>query len=423
MLNLKSLTLAAAFGVGLVTTAFSAEPASQWGHWRGPVGRGVSETATPPVEFSTTKNVAWKVAIPGRGSGSPVIWDNKVFVVTAENAGSGNSSDLNFQVLCFDRNSGTQLWKQTAIVATPQQQTHATNSWASASPCTDGSHVYAHFGSHGLYCYDMLGNPVWQRNDFGQMLTRNGFGEGSSPTLVDDMIIVPWDHEGPSALYALNKLTGETIWKTPRDEPTCWATPMIVATPSGKQIVMNGENYARSYDLQSGKELWRCSGQTQRPAASAVVGEDMVYVGSGFRGSFLAAFRLTGSGDIKGSPSVAWTQDRNTPDVASPLLVGNRLYYFSARRGILSCVAADTGRVIYSQQRVDGLGEIYASPVAAGGHIYLSDRSGNVVVIKDSDTFEIVATNSLGDTIDASPAPAGNQLFVRTASTLYCLAE
>lgn len=450
MLSLSFLPRGLAILAVLARSALALEPSSQWGHWRGPSGQGVSESASPPVEFSETKNVAWKVAIPGKGSGSPIVWDNKVFVVTAVSdssaapaggrppqrrgpggrggrggfgRGGGAQAKHSFHIICFDRATGKELWNETAAEAAPGQGTHNTNTFASASPCTDGTHVYAHFGSQGLFCYDMNGKQIWKRTDFGQMNTRNSFGEGSSPTLVDDMIILPWDHEGPSALYALNKLTGETIWKTDRDEPTCWATPVIAETTDGKQIVMNGQNYARAYDLKSGAEIWRCSGQTDRPAASAVVGNDIAFVGSGYRGSFMGAFRLTGKGDIQGSDNVIWSIKRDTPDVASPLLVGNRLYFFAARKGILSCIAADTGKVIYSQKRVNGLGEIYASPVAAGGHIYLSDRSGNVVVIKDSDEFEIVSSNSLGETIDATPAPVGKQLFIRTSGHLYCIAS
>jgi outer membrane protein assembly factor BamB len=395
--------------------------ADNWGHWRGESGSGISSTATPPTEWSPTKNIRWQVAIPGRGSGSPVVWKDRVFVVTAVPAATSENGKLKFKTLCFDRSTGKLVWEKTAIEAVPHQETHSTNGFASASPCTDGSHVFSHFGSRGLYCYTMNGDLVWQRNDFGQMNTRNSFGEGSSPTLVDDLIIVPWDHEGPSFLYALNKTTGETVWKVARDEPTCWATPLVVDLGASQQVIMNGQNYARGYDLKTGEELWRCAGQTERPAASAVAMGNTAFVTSGFRGAYLGAFRLTGRGDLQGTQNVAWSLDRDTPDIASPLLSNGRLYFYKGKSGLLTCVDAKTGKPFYSAARVPGLNSIYASPIAAGGYVYLTDRSGTITVIKDSDKLEVVSTNKLNEGVDASPAPVDKQLFVRSESALYCI--
>lgn len=405
-------------------TLGSSVQADNWPHWRGVEGNGTAN-ANPPTEWSETKNVKWKVRIPGRGSGSPVIWESQVFVVTAvpTGAGGGRTPNLDFKLLCFDRATGTQLWERTAVTSTPHEGTHDTNGFASASPCTDGEHVYAHFGSRGLYCYTMNGDLKWKRDDFGKMTCRAGFGEGSSPTLVDDMIVVPWDHEGPSALFALNKTTGETIWKTNRDEPTCWATPLIIEHDGRKQVVMNGENFARSYDLKTGKEIWRCGGQTQRPVASAVAADGLVFVCSGFRGSFLGAFRPEGPGDIEGSKHVVWSHGRDTPDIASPLLSGNRLYFHKGKSGILSCFDTATGEPKFVSQRIPGLDRIYASPLAAGGHVYLTGRSGRTVVIKDADAVEVVASNSVGETVDASLAPVDNELFIRGENHLFCIAE
>ena len=204
-------------GVLVWLSVVSIAEADNWGHWRGPTGNGVAFDATPPTKWSPTENIKWKIAIPGRGSGSPVIWNDSVFVTTAVPTGkSGRLPNLEFKLLCYSRKDGTLLWEKTAVVATPHEGTHETNGFASASPCTDGQHVYAHFGSRGLYCYTMDGKLVWAKNDFGQMQTRNTFGEGSSPTIAGERILVPWDHDGQSALYALDKLTGKTIWMTPR---------------------------------------------------------------------------------------------------------------------------------------------------------------------------------------------------------------
>lgn len=440
------MTRSAVFVICSTLVSVSFCQADNWGHWRGDNGNGISLSANPPTEFSATKNVKWKVEIPGQGSGSPVIWGDKVFVVSGvpkggavaqasqpapqQRRGFGRRGGrrrgaplqvLEFTVFCFDRATGKELWKKVAVEAKPHQATHSTNNFASASPCTDGERVYAHFGSRGLFCYSMDGEFVWKREDLGKMETRNSFGEGSSPTLSGDRIIVPWDHEGPSALFSLNKMTGKTVWKVDRDEPTNWATPLVIEVGGKKQIVMNGQNSARAYDFDSGKELWKCGGQTQRPCASAVATDDMVFIGSGFRGSFLGAFRPTGSGDIEGTKNVVWSVGRDTPDVASPMLSGNRLYYYKAKTGILTCVNAKTGKPYYSNQRT--VSSTYASPVAAGGHVYLSGRDGSIVVIKDSEKFEVVSRNSVGETVDATPAPVDNELFVRGAKHLFCIAK
>ncbi|MCO6047988.1 PQQ-binding-like beta-propeller repeat protein [Aeoliella sp. ICT_H6.2] len=412
-----------AFSVWLATASAYAN----WGHWRGEGGNGLSTQATPPTEWSDTQNVKWKVAIPGRGSSSPVIWGDKVFVTTAmaDNGATDTNTQsrqpLRYVLMCIDRETGKTLWEKTATTGRPHEGTHHTNSFASASPCTDGEHVYAHFGSQGLFCYTMDGQKVWQR-DFGDMRTRNGFGEGSSPTIAGDKILVPWDHEGPSYLFALDKLSGDFRWRAERDEPTCWATPLVIEHEGVKQVVMNGQNCARAYDLETGKELWRCGGQTQRPAASAVAADGRVFIASGHRGSFLGAFTPGGTGDIEGTDSVLWTVSRDTPDIASPLLSDGRLYYYKGKTGVLTCVDAATGRPHYTTQRT-GLRSIYASPVAAGGYVFLTDRDGTTVVIKDADEYQVVAENSVGETVDATPAPVDNQLFIRGEQHLFCIEE
>lgn len=401
--------------------------ADNWGHWRGPIGNGTALKASPPTEWSSTKNVKWKVEVPGIGSSSPVIWGDQVFVTTAvskSGADARSLTTLEFQLLCYDRKTGNLVWQKTAVVAKPHEETHKTNGFASGSPCTDGEHVYAPFGSRGLYCYSMSGDLVWKRDDFGKMETRNSFGEGSSPTLEGNMILLPWDHEGPSALFALDKMTGKTIWKTDRDEPSCWATPLVVDHAGRKQVVLNGQTCARSYDLETGKELWRCAGQTERPCASPVADKDLVYVGSGHKGWFFGAFRLDGKGDIKGTKNVAWTiTSPDTPDIGSPLLSNGRIYFHKGKTGMLSCVDATSGKPFYLSSRIQGLDTIYASPIAAGGHIYLTSRNGTTVVIKDAETLQIEATNSVDETVDATPAPVDNQLFIRGEKHLFCIAE
>jgi outer membrane protein assembly factor BamB len=399
--------------------------AENWAHWRGPTGNGTAANSSPPIEWSDTKNVKWKVDVPGQGLSSPIVWDNRVFITTAvpvDGQPTRALTTLEFKVLCYDRHDGKLLWQKTSTVAKPHQKTHETNGFASASPCTDGEHVYAHFGSRGLYCYTMNGELVWKRDDFGKMETLFGFGEGSSPTLVGDMILVPWDHRGPSALYALDKRTGKTIWKADRQETTEWSTPLVVEHAGRKQVVLNGQKSVRSYDLETGKDLWQCGGQALRPIASPVAANDMVIVGSGYQGAFVGAFRLDGAGDIHGTNKVIWTIDHDAPDVASPLLSSGRLYFHKGKTGLLSCVDAATGKPHYMARRI-GLDNTYASPIAAGGHVYLTARSGMTVVIADADELKVLATNRLDETIGATPAPVDNEIFIRGDKHLLCIAQ
>ena len=397
-------------------------PAGDWRHWRGPLGTGAAPDASPPTEFSATRGVRWQREIPGRGSSSPIVSGTDVFVTTAVPL-EGQAGQLDFRLICLDRATGQERWSRSCVKAVPHEGTHETNGYASASPCTDGTHVYAHFGSRGTFCWTRAGDLVWQR-DLGDMRARHGFGEGSSPTLAGGLILVPWDHEGPSFLAALDARTGRTVWEVPRSEKTCWATP-LVATDSGgvRQVIMNGQVAARGYALETGEELWRCAGQTERPCATPVAAGGVAYVGSGFRGAFLGGFDLAGRGDLAGGRHVRWTVDRNTPDVASPLLSGDRIYFYKEKTGLLSCVAADSGRAHYEAQRVPGLGRTYASPVAAGGHVYLTDRGGRIIVIADAPTLKVISDNDMGEGVDATPAPAGPDLFIRGERHLFCVSR
>ena len=413
-----------------------------WPHWRGPTGNGISETAKPPIEWDAEKNIKWKVAIEGKGSGSAVIWQNKVFVVTAVTEGEANTDgqprrrtqgrrrrggsskptkETAFQLLCFNRDNGDLLWSKTAIKTVPHEGVHGTSNYAASSPCTDGKHVYAHFGSRGLFCYSLDGDLVWKYDKFEPMTTRGGFGEGSSPVLAGDKLVVPHDHEGQSMLYAFNKTTGDVVWEVKRDEPSNWGTPMVVQQGGRYQVVATGQNKVRAYDLETGELLWSCGGQVMRPVASPVKFEDMVVLASGRGGSFMGAFKLDGTGDIEGTDKVAWTLHKNTPDIGSPVLSGNRLFFYKAKTGIVSCYNVKTGEPFFEATRVSKINSTYASPVVANGHVYLTGRSGTTVVIKDAEKFEIVNVNSVGEGVDATPAPVDGQLFIRGEKHLFCV--
>lgn len=416
-----------------------------WHHFRGPTGNGISETATPPTEWSSQKNVKWKVAIPGSGTGSPVIWDDKIFVITAIPTGSDGAAEEQprdqsprgrrggrrqrpapkphqFVVMCFDRESGEQNWKQVAVETTPHSSHHQDHGYASSSPVTDGEHLYVSFGSQGIYCYDFDGRLVWKRTDLGRMTTRGGFGEGSSLAIYGNVLILPWDHEGQSRLEVIDKTNGETKWKVDRDEPSAWCSPRVVVVNSRPQVVHGGQNYMRGYDLENGDELWRASGLSQRPVATPVVFNDIAYFASSRQGSAMRAVKLGGSGDVT-SDGIAWQINKNTPDCPSLLLSDDRLYFLSSNRGILSCANAQEGSLMFGPERLGSIQGVYSSPVAADGKVYITGRGGKTVVIKDSNEFEVIEENDIGEPVDATIALAGNQLFIRGQKHLFCIEQ
>lgn len=429
-----------------LATSQAADPAANWPSWRGPLGMGISTTAVPPLTWSDTNNIKWKAAIPGRGSSTPIIWENKVFVQTAVPTGKKVEADTNqptaaaqpglggmstskpdeiyrFVVLCLDRQSGKKLWEETVREVVPHEGHHKTDgTFASSSPVTDGQNIFAYFGSRGLHCYDMDGKRLWSR-DFGQMRIRMTFGEGSSPALCDDQIIVNWDTEDKSFIAAVDKKTGEIRWKKDRAEKTTWTTPIVVEQDGKKQIIVDGSAKIRAYDPATGDLIWECKGLTDGVIPSPVAGNGVVYCASGFRGNALLAIKLGGTGDISDSPFVAWRYGKSTPYVPSPLLAGERLYFLDNNKAVLSCFNAKDGNALFNATPISGLEGVYASPVSANGRVYLVGRNGATAVIKASDTLEILATNQLNDHIDASPALAGNELYLRGAGTLYCISE
>jgi len=420
--------------------ADSHEALRNWPQWRGPLNTGVGPEADPPIEWTETKNVKWKVALPGEGSSTPAVWNDRVFVLTAvavTNAADTKSSATNgapnrgektrnpyqFIVLCLDRSTGKTLWQKVAREEVPHEGTQQNNTFASASPITDGEVVLAFFGSRGLHCYDLDGNLKWSKQ-LGRMQTRMGFGEGASPALHGNTIVVNWDDETDNDfIVALDKRTGNELWKAPRHEDTGWSTPLIVEQGGKPQVVVNATGKVRSYDLETGKEVWSCAGQTPNAIPSPVAGPDTVYCTSGFRGTALYAIKLDAIGDAAGTDAVRWTHNKGTPYVPSPLLVDDLLYFLSGNNGILTCLNAKTGEANFEQERLENLREVYASPVAAKDRVYVLGRDGRCVVLKKGPKLEILATNKLDEKTDASIALTGKQLFIRGKQTLYCIAE
>lgn len=338
--------------------------------------------------------------------------------------GMGPPTDpYQFTVVCLDRVSGKTLWSTICREEIPHEGFRpGDGSFAAGSAITDGEHVYAYFGSRGLFCLDMNGKVKWEK-DLGHQRTRNGFGEGSTPGLFGNTIVVIWDHEEDDFIVAIDKRTGNEIWRQKRDEPTTWATPLIVEHNGQAQVIAPGTNRLISYNLVTGKTVWETEGLTLNAIPTPVTANGIVYATAGYQGNKLLAIKLGGTGDITGTESILWRVDKDTPYVPSPLLSGHRLYYFKSNNAVLTCLDIRTGKPLYSAQRIEGLGSVYASPVAAGGHVYFVGRGGTTVVIKDSDNLEVVSTNVIDDPIDASPAIVGNQLFLRSRKTLYCIAE
>jgi outer membrane protein assembly factor BamB len=335
--------------------------------------------------------------------------------------GSKPTEEYRYVLMSIDRNTGKENWRRVAATQVPHEGHHRDHGYASGSPVTDGEHIIVSFGSRGLYCYDMKGKLQWKK-DFGDMRMRNSFGEGTSPALHGDTVVLLWDHEGDSALYALDKKTGKLKWKTDRNEASGWCTPVVTIHDGVTQVIVNGTRAVRSYQLSDGKLLWQCSGQTSNAIPSVVVDENFAYAMSGFRGAHLAAIKLGGSGDLTDSKSVSWTANRGTPYTPSPLLSNGRIWYLSGNNGVLSVRDTKSGKLLVEGERLDGVSGVYASPVSAGGRVYIAGRNGTVSVLKDSAKLEVLATNELDEKFDCSPAIVGNQIFLRGKENLYCIA-
>lgn len=397
-----------------------------WPQWRGPMANGVGPLANPPLHWSETNNIRWKLAIPGEGDSTPIVWADRVFVLSAvaeKDAGQagGSHGTFRFTVYCIDRTTGKVLWEKVAKETSPQEGHQENNTYASASPVTDGKLVWAFFGSRGLHCYDFAGNLKWEK-DFGQMKTKMGFGEGASPALSGDTIVINWDHEGDDFITALDKNTGKELWRTPRDESTGWSTPLIVEFNGKKQVVVNATGKVRSYDLATGQELWSCGGQTANAIPSPVTQSNLVYVTSGFRGSALLAMRLGRTGDLTGTDAIAWSHNKGTPYVPSPLLADHYLYVLSGNDGLLSCFNSQSGETYFERERLEAVRSVYASPVSAQDRVYVLGRDGECVVLKKGPKLEVLAVNKLEDKrSDASIALVENEMFIRTAHNLYCI--
>lgn len=425
--------------VGFGALAQSAE--DYWPMWRGPIGNGVAVKGNPPTEIGPDKNLKWKVELPDAGDCTPIVWGDRIYiqyaVATKEDTEAKVPSREEqevlgreiftpiptvpyvFGVMCLDRATGETIWKTDLLETIPHEGHHMSSSFASYSPVTDGKHLWVNFGSRGLHCLTVDGECVWSA-DLIEMLTIRAFGEGSSPAVTGDGVYVVCDHEGQSKIFAFNKLTGEKLWEKDRDEPSSWATPFPVEVNGKTQLVTSGSTAVRAYDPENGDIIWQCSGLHPGALPSPVIGDGMAFFMTGFQNYALLAIELGGTGDLTGTDAVKWTLDENTPYVPSPMLYGDRLYFTSGMRAALSCYDAKTGKPHYETERLDGVKQLYSSPTGANGHVYIAGRKGGVIVLKDSDTYEVVSTASFDEGFDASPVVVGDELFLRGEKHLYC---
>ncbi len=410
-----------------------------WPHWRGPSHNGVA-TGSVPLSWSDSSNVRWKIEIPGRAHSTPVGWGDRLFLTTAiptgnksaepaasggrAGGGIGAGEEHRFEVLAVDRASGKIVWQQTATVARPHEgYHHLYGSFASNAPATDGQRVYAFFGSRGLYVYDLNGKPLWQK-DFGlKMAMRLAFGEGTGTVVHNGRVYLQFDHQQEGFVVALDAKDGKELWRAPRMENSSWSTPLVVEHNGVHQLVVTADTKVKAYDVNTGKAVWEVAGLGTNPIPQPVQFRDTVIVMSGYRNPKLMAVRLGRTGDLAGTDAIVWETTRGTSYTASPALHEGRLYVISDN-GMLSVFNAATGEPHYLQARLPKPYTFKASPLVANGRVYLATEEGDVVVVKAGETFEVLATNPLADqSFIASPVVLGNDLFLRSRTHLFRVAE
>jgi outer membrane protein assembly factor BamB len=441
-----------------VPTLFT--PLQDWPGWRGPSASGVA-TGSPPTEFGEEKHLRWKAPIPGRGNSSPVVWGERVYLTTsvptgtvqeaipepipepgAEEGGEERGgrrgrggrgepetlAEQDFLVLAFDRASGEIVWECKVNTAMPHQGTHPDGTYASATPVTDGERIYVSFGSFGVYALSLDGEVLWGK-DLGNLDIMRSFGEGSSPVLHGDLLILNWDHEGESFLVAFDKASGEERWRTPRPGGTSWCTPVVVHVGDADQIVIPGAQ-SFGYEPSTGRVLWSAG---EAPggrgggliSSAAVIDELIVFPGGGRTGElsgFIVPAGMAADSEEQPQGTLLWTERGLAPHVPSLLVFEGMVYALKQNSGILAVIDASTGKTEYGPERLQGVTEVYATPVAAGGRIYIAGRDGTVEVLSAWPEVKTLAVNTLDETIDATPAVAGDELFLRGYANVYCFA-
>ena len=385
--------------------------AGDWPGWRGPKGNGLSDEANLPVKWSAGDGVRWKAELPGKGSGSPIIAGDRVFLTSSDGP---RHDQLHF--FCLNRRTGRELWHRNFWGTAPTLRHDPKSSMATPTPVTDGQHVWGFFGSGDLFCLDLDGNLVWCRSLAQEYEPfQNRFAMGSSPVLVGDLLILQCDHWGQSYLVGIDKRTGKNAWKTDRAEHVSWSSPLVIDVNGHAELVASATFQVKGYDPLTGRELWAASGMTRECIPTAVAGDGLIFAVSGMKGETLA-IRTGGRGDVTES-HVVWRNSRNAPFVPSAIVLDD-LYYLVDDKGIAACFEAASGKLVW-QQRLGGA--FSASPIAADGKIYFVDEEGTTTVLKPGRKFEVLSKNRLDDPTFASPAVAHGDLFIRTDRFLVCI--
>ncbi|WP_461509147.1 outer membrane protein assembly factor BamB family protein [Rhodopirellula baltica] len=441
------LTMAAIALAGM--SVCSQTQADQWSQFRGDQANGVAETSHP-AQWSETENVAWVHPMQGEGWSCPVVWDDRIFLTEAvpsetkaESDGDDNyraqgkdpsQKTYQWQVVCLDSQSGNELWRKTAREGRPVMERHSSNTYATETPVTDGKHVYAYFGMMGVHCFDMDGKLVWQR-DLGQYKMRAGWGTSSSPVLLNDKLFLQVDNEEQSFLVALDAETGEEVWRVARDEPSQYSSPIVWKNSLRTELIVGGTNY-RSYDPQTGELLWQLNMQKGRSSATPLAIGDRLYVGTEYRnrggsddgGGYLFAIAPGGQGEIGTSEDsandefIVWKNPESGIQMASPVLCKGHLYLLERRSGVVHCINADTGEMVY-EKRIPRARAFWASPWVMDDQVFCIDTNGTTFILSGGPDFEVVGKNEIDELTWSTPAIADGALYFRTASKLYCIRD
>ncbi len=401
-------TLLSVLALSLATGAPSQE---DWPQFRGPDGQGHSSARHLPIEWTYSKNVAWKTPIPGLGWSSPALRNGRLYVTTAM---LGEDKSISLRALCLQALSGEILWNKE-IFSGVAGYVHSKNSHASPTPLLEGERLYVHFGAQGTACLDLTGEVLWRNTELNYPPVHGG---GGSPILVDDALIFSCDGASDPFVVALDKSTGKILWKVSRqtdaNKKFSFSTPLLIKVNGKKQVVSPGSNAICAYDPATGREIWRVHYDGYSVIPCPVYGHGLVFTSTSFDHPVVMAIRPDGQGDVTAT-HVAWTSNRSAPNTPSLLLVGDELYMV-ADSGIASCLDAQTGRA-YWQERIGG--NCSASPVAAEGRIYIQNEEGVGVVLKAGKEFQKLSSNPLGERSLASYAVGDGALFIRTAQHLY----
>ena len=428
----------------LLMWAADADWTLDWPQFRGPDSSGVAAGDRLPDRWSQTDNVLWKAEVPGRAWSSPIVAGNRVFLTTVTTQGKmpvakkglyffGEQKQppkdtYRWYVMCFDLDNGKELWRRLAHEGVPKNPVHIKNSYASETPVTDGERLYVYFGNVGIYCYDLDGKLLWSK-PVEPVRTRYNWGSAASPILYGDRLFIVNDNEDQSYLVALDKHTGEQIWRVDRDEKSNWATPFIWKNELRTELVTPGTKRVRSYDLD-GRLLWEFGGMSSITIPTPLARFGLLYVCSGYVGDRkrpIFAIRPGGKGDIslkpgeKSNAHIAWFLPRSGPYNPSPIIYGDYLYVLYDR-GMLACYDARTGKEIYGRKRLDPSARAFtASPWAYDGKIFCLSEDGDTFVVRAGPQFEVIGKNPLGEMCMATPAISRGRLLIRTDRHLYCI--